>query len=76
MAVVISVDGVKADPKKMEAITQMPPPQNKAELLTILGMVNYLAKFLPNLSDVTAQMQDLLKKDAEFVLEVNRMLYL
>ena len=64
---VISADGVKADPKKVEAITQMPPPQNKAELQTILGMVNYLAKFVPNLSDVTAQMRDLLKKDAEFV---------
>ena len=31
----------------------MEPPKNKMELETILGMINYPSKFLPNLADVT-----------------------
>jgi len=30
-------------------------------------MVNYLAKFTPNLAETTAPMRNLLKKDSEFV---------
>ena len=41
----------------------MEPPSNKAELATILGIVNYLSRFAPNLAAVTAPM----KKDFEFV---------
>ena len=45
----------------------MAAPTCKAELQTILGMANYLTKFTPNLSDITAPMRDLLKKDFEFL---------
>ena len=31
----------------------MEPPKNKKELETILGMINYMSKFLPNLAAVT-----------------------
>ena len=41
--------------------------QHSTELQTILGLANYLAKFAPNLSDITAPMRDLLKKDIEFL---------
>jgi len=46
----LSDKGVKPDPKKIETITNMPAPQNTTHLKRFLGMVNYLAKFLPNLS--------------------------
>ena len=36
----------------------MQPPQNKAELETILGMVNYLSKFAPNLSEITSPIKE------------------
>ena len=45
----------------------MEPPKNKAELETLLGMVNYLSKFAPNLSQVTSPMRQLLTKNAEFI---------
>ena len=41
----------------------MPLPPNKKELQRFLGMVNYLAKFIPNLSDHTAPLRSLLEKD-------------
>jgi hypothetical protein len=41
-------------------------PTNKAELETILGMVNYLSKFAPNLSEITSSMRKLLLKNVEF----------
>ena len=64
---IISEDGIKPDLKKVEAIINMAAPTYKAELQTILGMANYLAKFAPNLSDITVPMRDLLKKDIEFL---------
>ena len=59
----ISENGVHADPEKMEAITLMSPPQDLGELRRFMGMVNYLAKFLPNLSTVMKPLHDLLKKN-------------
>ena len=44
--------GVEPDPEKVQGITGMPAPTNKSEILTLQGTVNYLAKFLPHLSDV------------------------
>ena len=64
---VLSDEGVQPDPKKVAAIQEMEPPRNKQELETLLGMVNYLAKFTPNLAETTAPMRNLLKKDSEFI---------
>ena len=64
---VLSDKGVQPDPKKIAAIQEMEPPRNKRELETLLGMVNYLAKFTPNLAETTAPMRSLLNKDSEFV---------
>jgi hypothetical protein len=44
----------------------MPPHTSKAELETILGMVNYLARFAPNLAEVTSPMNELLTEDYDF----------
>ena len=52
MGTIISDNGMKPDPGKVVAITQMPTPQNKPALLRFIGMVNYLSPFCPNLSSV------------------------
>ena len=38
----LTPDGMKMDPKKIEAIIQMDPPQNVTSLQYFNGMVNYL----------------------------------
>ena len=60
-------EGIKPEPDKVKAVKEMEPPQNKAELETIMGMVNYLARFAPSLSEINAPLRQLLKQSSEFV---------
>ncbi|KAK4296250.1 hypothetical protein Pmani_031249 [Petrolisthes manimaculis] len=64
---VISEEGIKAAPQKIQAIVEMPAPNDLSGLRRLLGMVQYLAKFLPRLSDITKPLRELTKKDVQFV---------
>lgn len=52
--------------EKVKAIQDMKPPNDVKSMKRFLGMVNYLAKFIPNLSDKTKIFRDLEKKDTEW----------
>lgn len=52
--------------KKIEAILKQDPPKNVAQLQSYLGMVNYYAKFIPNLATELNPLYSLLKKNAHF----------
>ena len=41
--VTISADGVKPDPRKIDAIKSLPEPRTEALLQSFLGIVNYLS---------------------------------
>ena len=43
---VLTADGIKPDPKKIETIKKWPIPQNVTELQSFLGSVNYLSQFI------------------------------
>ena len=62
-----SKDGLKPDPEKMKAVKEMPKPTCKKEVLSLLGFVNYLAKFMPKLSKVAQPLRDLTCAHARFV---------
>ena len=49
--VICSADGVRPDPKKTAAISDMPAPTNRLELLSFLGLATYMGVFIPNLSE-------------------------
>ncbi|XP_032218641.2 uncharacterized protein K02A2.6-like [Nematostella vectensis] len=66
MVHVISSDGLKPDPAKLQGIKEMPPPTCKQNVKRLLGMVNYLQRFAPNLSEVTTPLRDLPKEDNSF----------
>ena len=68
---VLSKDGLKADKKKVEAIKNMPSPTNKGELESVLGMLNYLSAFAPMLSDMTAPLRELTRKNTVFKWDCN-----
>lgn len=57
----LSEAGVQPDPEKVKAIAEMPVPQDKNDLQRALGLVNYLGKFVPNLSANTKALRSLLE---------------
>ena len=60
---VLTDQDCKPDPAKVRAVKEMPPPTNVKELQTLLGCVQYLAKFIANMSDITTSLRQLLEKD-------------
>ena len=50
---VVSGKGLKADQSKIEAIVNLDPPDCKAKLETLLGMVQYMSKFASHLANIT-----------------------
>ncbi|XP_063830254.1 uncharacterized protein K02A2.6-like [Ostrinia nubilalis] len=59
----ISKEGIKVDPEKVEAIKKIPRPRDVSELRSFLGLVNFYAKFVKNLSFILAPLYTLLKKN-------------
>ena len=47
----------------------MPNPSNVKELQRFLGMINYLGKFILNLSDETAPLRKLLEKNVQWTFD-------
>ena len=66
IGLVLTQDGVKADPEKQPDIEEMKTPSTVEELRRFLGYVNYLSRFMPHLATVTEPMRSLLVKGAEF----------
>ncbi|XP_056016955.1 uncharacterized protein K02A2.6-like [Ostrea edulis] len=63
---VLSSEGLKADPEKIRAVTEMIPPSNRKELRKFMGFIQYLAKFLPNLSKESAPLRQLLSNEVSW----------
>ena len=63
MGHVIGSDGLKPDPDKITAIENMPKPTSTE----LMSFINYLAKFLPQLAQVSQPLRDSTMKNAQFV---------
>lgn len=60
----VTADGLKPDPDKIKAITEMRRPNTVMELQSFMGMVNYLHRFSSRLTKLAAPLRDLNKKDS------------
>ena len=60
-------DGLRADDLKIKAITDMPSPQNLAELQTFMRMVNYLNRIPPIIAQASEPLRRFMNKDTPFV---------
>ena len=59
----VSKDGLSIDPSQVSSMREMEEPCSLEALRRFLGMVNYLAKFLPNITVLMNPLLNLLKKD-------------
>ena len=66
LGTIVTPDGIRPDPTKVEAIMGMPTPTDKAGVRRLLGMINFLAAHIPDMSTITAPVRDLLKSDVIF----------
>jgi len=62
---IISKDGIRIDPERIQAILQIPYPRNIKELQAFLGKINFLRRFIPNLAKLIRLLSSMLKKDAK-----------
>ena len=63
---ILTPQRLKPDPWKVNAIVDMPGPTDTQSLRRFLGMVNYLAKFFPQLSEEREVLRKLTEKDAQW----------
>ena len=62
----LTSSGLQPSPDRIKVLTELPEPQNQEELQSVLGIMVYLSKFVPNLSEITAPLRGLLEKGVEW----------
>ena len=63
--------GVEPDPAKVDAITKMPMPTDKAGVQCFRCMCQYLSKFCQNLSETVLPLRDLTKENSTLLWSNN-----
>lgn len=64
---VFSKEGMAVDPERIKTILQLDPPKSRKELQSVLGTLNYVREYIPQMSKLTDNMRRLLKKDVEWI---------
>ena len=63
---VLTSEGVKPDPRKVEAVLKMEGPSDVAAVRRLVGLVKYLSKFLSKLSELCKPLRRLTHKGVEW----------
>ena len=63
----ISEEGFKPLPEKLESIRKMPAPKNAKEVKQFLGLIGYYRKFVPRFADMSKPLTCLTRHDEPFV---------
>lgn len=61
---IISKEGIRIDPTRIEAILNISHPRNIKELQAFLGNINFLRRFISNLAELIRELNNMLKKDS------------
>ena len=64
---VVSAEGVKPLPTKVEAIVNLAPPTSQKAVRSFLGMVGYYREHIPNYAEIALPLTELTKKNQPFV---------
>ena len=63
---VITQEGVKPDPRKIEAVKNVPVPKGKKNIKQFLGLVGYYRRFIHNFAKIAQRLTQILKEDFHF----------
>uniref|UniRef100_A0A2N9G0I6 Integrase catalytic domain-containing protein n=1 Tax=Fagus sylvatica TaxID=28930 RepID=A0A2N9G0I6_FAGSY len=62
---IVSGRGIEIDPAKVQAIRSMPAPKTEKEIRSFLGRINYIARFIAQLTATCEPLFKLLRKDVK-----------
>ena len=62
---IISQEGIKIDPKRVESIQKIELALNKVEVQSFLGRVGFLTRFIAAFAETVRWMTSMLRKDNE-----------
>ena len=63
---VVSKEGIRVDPKKIEVVVEWKPPRNVTEVRSFLGLTGYYKRFVKGFSMTAAPMTRLLQKNVKY----------
>ena len=63
---IVSKEGIRVDPKKIEVVVKWKPPRNVTEVRSFLGLAGYYRRFVKGFSMIVAPMTRLLQKNVKF----------
>jgi hypothetical protein len=66
----LTTAGLRADPNKVKAIQDMPIPADRAARQRVIGFANFLARYCPMYSEITAPLRELLTAQNEYCWDV------
>ncbi|XP_070004198.1 uncharacterized protein [Nicotiana sylvestris] len=62
---IISHRGIELDSSKVKAIQELSPPRSKKDVMSFLGCLNYISRFIAHSTVICEPIFKMLKKDAE-----------
>ena len=66
MGLIITEDGIMADPEKVKVMRQMSPYTCVREIRSLIGMYSYYRRFILNFSAIVKSLIRLTEKSAKF----------
>ncbi|MCO5593275.1 hypothetical protein L7F22_047283 [Adiantum nelumboides] len=60
---VISQEGIKVDPSRVQAILDLPPPNSARQVITFVQKVRYMSRFIHLLSQIISPLQQLANQE-------------
>ena len=58
--------GLRADPAKISSITEAARPANASDVRSLLGMAQYVARFIPKFATIVSPLRELTKQDVNW----------